>query len=105
MDSRILYASNGGADEAPNRAARTAAARAGELIDHRPAPAEAPGTVLELRVFVDPVNCHERWAVIAAYGDEETVIDFPTEVAARSEYEETGESFGAAIYMGWSVPR
>jgi hypothetical protein len=105
MDSRILYASSGDVDEPENRQARIEAARAGERIDYRPAPPGSPDTVLELRVFVDPVNDHERWAVIASFGGEETIIDYPTEDAARMEYEQTGESFGAAIYMGWTIPR
>lgn len=105
MDSRMLYASQGDADELDNRQERLASARSGGLVDARPPVPGRPDVVLELRVYVDPVDGGERWAVIAAFGDEETVIDFPNEAAARSEYEGTGESFGAAIYMGWETPR
>lgn len=97
-DSRDLLADVVGAEV-------IAAARGGELVDHRPPPVMQHGVVLELRRFTDPVDSRARWAVIAEFNGTETVFDYGTEAAARREYERTGEAFGAALYMGWSEPR
>ncbi|MCD0446394.1 hypothetical protein LO763_22520 [Glycomyces sp. A-F 0318] len=96
---RLLYASNGDADQVEHAAVRTAAARTGALVTFRPAPAERPDVVLELRRYTDPVDDTERWAVITVFGST-TVIDAATEAAARDAYEETGDAIGAALYMG-----
>ncbi|THV27954.1 hypothetical protein [Glycomyces paridis] len=98
-DTRLLYATDGDADEVERAEEITAAAREGVLVDHRPAPTLRPEVVLELRRYTDPVAGAERWAVIAVFGSE-TVVDAGTEAAARWEYEQTGDAIGAAIYMG-----
>lgn len=81
-----------------------AAARVGELVDHRPPPVMQHDVVLELRQFTDPLDGDMRWAVLAAYRGRETAFDYSAQAAARREYEHTGDAIGAALYMGRDDP-
>lgn len=100
MSSQLIHATDGEIDDVESAEERTAAARTGVLVDHRPAPADRPDVVLELRRYVDPVDGGEWWAVITAYAGYETVTVFADEGRARREFEFDGDRIGAALFMG-----